>query len=280
MCGYKRKMRNIVTDHIKFKHLNMKIEYDCGKCDFITNNRDALWFHNRRNHAGKSKKNCELCEYSTSDLRNLSQHIQSVHEGIQFTCEDCGKTYLRLKALDHHKLVAHSDNPPTKPFQCTICCKSYYRRDELNDHVISSHGEKLFKCDLCLYSTSLEKRLKKHKISHEPRSVNCEDCEFKTSTKKNLMLHIDRHHNNITLSCKICSYKCKSKIDFQSHNKRKHDQTFKGYECDQCNYKAERKDYLNTHIRSLHDKVRFQCHLCEYQATRKQYLTSHLGKIH
>jgi len=38
--------------------------------------------------------------------------------------------------------------------------------------------------------------------------------------------------------------------------------------------------YLNCHISSVHDGVRFNCDLCEFITTRKTYLKSHMKSVH
>ena len=142
------------------------------------------------------------------------------------------------------------------------------------------HSGKRFNCDQCVYSCATAASLKNHTLTHNVPDIQCADCDYKTYKKGNLIKHIEMHHNEQIYFCEKCDYKCKLRANLKDHNKRKHDDTFQKFKCDYCAYTADRKDYVKTHIQSLHDKVRFQCDICEYQATRKQYLISHLEKKH
>ena len=50
--------------------------------------------------------------------------------------------------------------------------------------------------------------------------------------------------------------------------------------CKHCDYKATQKGHLLTHIRSIHECVKFPCEQCDYKATRKGNLLSHLKSTH
>ena len=42
--------------------------------------------------------------------------------------------------------------------------------------------------------------------------------------------------------------------------------------CDQCNYKTGRIDNLLTHVRAVHEAVKYLCDICGHQSTRPAYL--------
>ena len=255
--------------------MNVNIQYNCTKCEYKTNHIGKLKNHNKT-HEGR--KYCNLCDFSATTSSTLNIHIKNVHEEKKNSCENCGKVFTMMYQLNNLKLKVHSDTP--KSFFCKICDKSFHFRHDLNHHLKLSHNEKRFNCDHCKNTFATVSSLKNHTLTHNAPNIQCKDCDFKTHTKTKLNEHIERLHNEQTYFCDICDFKCKLRKQLKEHNTRKHDDTFQKFKCDYCTYTADRKDYLKTHIQSLHDKVRFQCDICDYQATRKQYLTSHLEKKH
>ena len=49
---------------------------------------------------------------------------------------------------------------------------------------------------------------------------------------------------------------------------------------DQCDYKATQKGHLLTHIKSIHEGVKFPCAQCDYKATTKGSLFRHMKSRH
>ena len=45
-------------------------------------------------------------------------------------------------------------------------------------------------------------------------------------------------------------------------------------------YKAIEKSSLKTHVKSIHDGVKYSCEYCDYKATRKDNLQEHVKSIH
>ena len=54
----------------------------------------------------------------------------------------------------------------------------------------------------------------------------------------------------------------------------------KVFPCDQCDYKASYSCNLNSHKRTVHEKLFFQCHLCAYKSSRKDRLNKHVLSKH
>ena len=223
----------------------------------------------------KLEYKCECCDFSALRESSILRHFKSVHEGIKYDCDECSKSVVYLK---EHKKRRHSKNP--KAISCNICDKSFHYDQNLKVHIKRNHDKKIFNCDQCNFSASLNSFLKQHLSIHGDPTIKCEDCEFKTKRKSDLNRHRKIQHSQIKLLCSKCSYICKTETALSDHNRKKHDETFQRFNCDQCTYSADRKDNLKKHIESLHDNVRFPCDICEYQATRKQNLASHLQKVH
>ena len=261
------------------KELDIKLEYKCELCDFSAFRKSSILRHFKSVHDGK-KYDCDECGKSVRYLkqhknRRHSKNQKSVHEGKKYDCDECGKS---VRYLKDHKNRRHSEN--TKTLNCKICDKSFHYKQNLKVHIKRNHDKKIFNCDQCNFSASLNSFLKQHLLIHGDPTIKCEDCEYKTTRKSCLNRHRKIQHNQEIFSCSKCSYVCKTGTALSDHNRKKHDETFQRLKCDQCTYSTDRKDSLQKHIEGLHDNVGFPCYICEYQATRKQYLANHLQRVH
>ena len=52
------------------------------------------------------------------------------------------------------------------------------------------------------------------------------------------------------------------------------------FDCVHCDYKAKKKDYLMSHIKTVHEKVKYNCDKCDKQFTQKCHLKSHFLVVH
>ena len=52
------------------------------------------------------------------------------------------------------------------------------------------------------------------------------------------------------------------------------------YECHQCEKAYIQKSHLNSHIRSVHDRVKYVCDQCEQRFARQDSLTKHIQSVH
>ena len=66
-------------------------------------------------------------------------------------------------------------------------------------------------CDICKYATSKVSQLKKHMITHKPKTVpqfeatKCSDCEKSFHTKKALTAHKHTHTKVNQVNCDLCN---------------------------------------------------------------------------
>ena len=122
----------------------------------------------------------------------LNQHVQTVHEGLRFTCHTCGKTFSRKTTLDNHMTLHTSErphkcphpscnqdfttkssltdhlnlHPDHKPFPCTICHKSFNRKSYLKSHMNLHAGIRPFKCNYCKKAYTYKNMLQRHIATH------------------------------------------------------------------------------------------------------------------
>ena len=81
-----------------------------------------------------------------------------------------------------------------------------------------------------------------------------------------------------THQCSHCEYKATLKHHLQTHIKSVH-QGIK-FQCPRCEHKATQKGDINRHVKSVHEDQKFSCPHCEYKATQKGNLKRHIKSIH
>ena len=60
-------------------------------------------------HQNIKKLKFDKCDWTTNSKTGLKQHIESIHEGIMYNCDQpgCAKSYNLEQNLDAHKWTSH-----------------------------------------------------------------------------------------------------------------------------------------------------------------------------
>lgn len=69
-----------------------------------------------------------------------------------------------------------------------------------------------------------------------------------------------------------------TKGHLQTHIKSVHEGL--KFQCPQCEHKATRERNLHMHIKSVHEGLKFQCPHCDHKATQNSSLKEHIKSIH
>ena len=163
---------------------------------------------------------CELCDYSSDYSSNVSKHKKAIHDKIRLQCEDCEYTTTNYGILKKHMAQVHDKEQPRKRkhvpasqflepppkvtrqyLKCDLCSFTTPLERRLTEHMDDAHPEQIeelafepiplpFKCNECEYAAAVESYLTNHrKMLHEIVKEKCDKCEFEGNVRAEMMTH-------------------------------------------------------------------------------------------
>ncbi|XP_055600853.1 zinc finger protein hangover isoform X2 [Uranotaenia lowii] len=225
---------------------------NCGLCDFVLTDIDALRQHMSEIH-GMDKKffYCNQCNAKFMNDKGLRVHLFRQH-GIRddIHANNLGISLLNPLTFIHQgALIADEtvgiDSAPAA-FECQVCHTVYMTNEDLNTHTQAVHSnlERLpetsapqiqlwFQCRYCSECFNTSKRLSMHMNTHEEYDQtdhSCKDCGGVYSTKKSLWVHRYKKHPKVPnpSSCELCSKTFFDKTELSYHSLHAHSETTVG----------------------------------------------------
>ena len=132
---------------------------------------------------------CKQCDYTTTVMESLTQHIKSKHQALSTVKYDNLKN---SKDLQQKKKISVTNDVSTiNDFQ-GLELGVYGEIDYLEQ--IQSYSGEMYSCDQCDFNTGTTKILYRHKrTKHEDGGVvyNCDKCDYSANCSYNL----DRYKN-------------------------------------------------------------------------------------
>ena len=210
------------------------------------------------------------CESNSKQIRDLKRHIESLHEGKRYQCDQC-------------------------EYRAT-------QQSNLNTHQESLHNGKRYLCENCGYKATHPSTLLRHiKLYHKGRIYSCGNCVFEATRMIDLKRHKEKHHKKINnkFYCCHCSLVFTRKSSLLRHTISKHDIKCKGqnletderqngkediYLCYYCDFESDKNSKVKHHMGKMHSEsynersengVLFPCDLCNYEATQSNHLKRH-----
>ena len=104
---------------------------------------------------------CCQCDYKSSTLTSLSQHIRSVHEGAKYVCDQCHNKTTCLSYLQLHKRSIHvielwvhsnhTDLTQKASYACYHCDYEAADKNDLQRHLRCKHEKGLAKTSMIAF---------------------------------------------------------------------------------------------------------------------------------
>lgn len=138
---------------------------------------------------------------------------------------------------------------------------------------IRSHNtvKKLYRCNLCKYTTEYSGALSRHKRIHSNKRFECPECNNKYLEKYELKSHMESAHST-QLLCDCCSKVFTSRQGLKQHQQR-HKNQFR-YSCSVCGKGFLNKSHFESHENNHRNFKPYSC-TCGRSYTYKQSYTVH-----
>lgn len=283
-CGFTTPLKSKLAQHWKKNHEVNNDEpaaFFCQKCEYSCSRQDNLKAHVKRMHSDVLV--CPQCPPDENDQRKafkspyeLKTHVNFVHNGIGFSCDQCEFRTAHEGKLQTHKQVVHEK----KTLSCDDCEYKTIKPELLKQHIKSRHSGIMFQCDECPYTTGSKSILKTHiRIQHKNIRYPCDECEYQAQTKNYLSKHkMAKHGVKIRYKCDQCEQKLTSQILLKKHKKLMHEGV--RYSCDQCDYSVGTENRLKEHKAVKHEGRKFSCEECDYTAATAIAVKQHKNEKH
>ena len=148
---------------------------------------------------------CDECNSEFSSFDNLKRHIESVHDGKRFKCEQsdyiaADKRYVQEHQDRKHPLLSYPGYKPDHMYKCDQCNKELRSKFSLRKHQYNVH-----------------KKVGIRNV-HEAVKYECDKCNSKFSSSGNLTRHKETVHDGIKrFECPQCVYVSAEKRLVEKH---------------------------------------------------------------
>ncbi|XP_055295739.1 zinc finger protein 62 homolog isoform X2 [Sitodiplosis mosellana] len=252
-----------------------------------------------------AKLECPICNRNFSNRKVLKRHLET-HQGKEYKCKLCDKSYARVHQYRWHRRIAHADIdviPGETVEQEELCIEDY--EDGMNASIPID-----WMCEYCNLDFEFEMWLAKHIMkehNEEKQEHPCNICEEKFRQPHDLLLHMRGHPESYQHKCSFDG--CGQGFAFKSSlglHMDKHARLNKPIErktqdhlanitkiqlnneekselaCTICNKKFSSRTCLLAHMQGVHTNKRMKCPIdgCDKIFKSNAGVMGHMQNIH
>lgn len=274
VCGKTFKSEHWLGKHIRRKHRKdcEDHSFHCSQCSKMFKTRDQLEYHSVR-HAEVKPFSCEVCGKSFMREKGLINH-KRIHEGTGFMCDVCGKSFVSPRVLEDHSSIHTGE----RPHVCDVCGKSFRLRANLRNHRQVHNARKAIQCPQCPKSFWDSRSYGRHMLMHSgERPWRCTVCGKGFVQEMTLKKHMNLHNGENRHQCNICLRSFVDKWGLIKHSTIHTGE--RPYECNVCHRRFRIKRSLEDHLKLHDESLRLACPLCPKTFVEKRHLEHHL-RVH
>jgi KRAB domain-containing zinc finger protein len=231
----------------------------------------------------KPKFKCKICQQNFTFESSRNRHMKMAHK--ELACNSCEESFTSFEEVKDHIVVHHKEEIDENLEQeisdkfiqkvtCKECNKFFMNSNCLNNHIQEVHTKTKFECEVCNKAFSFESSKNRHvKVAHEKNfDHRCEKCDREFGTKSELREHVFRYHTDYN-SKKIANPMKVSNIIITKDdiNRRK---------CNYCGKHFAKIQFLNLHIKAVHEKICFECEFCSKTFSFESSKIRHVRSVH
>ncbi|RVE74865.1 hypothetical protein OJAV_G00026740 [Oryzias javanicus] len=196
--------------------------YRCRLCRYSSCNKGYIKQH-LRVHKQRPPYQCPICEHRASNSKELESHMIHHCKSRTYQCKQCPDTFHYKSQLRSHEREHHSGDDVSALTAAAETASSVEDADRGTDE--EGNAQKVFKCDVCNYTSSTYVGVRNHRrIHNSDKPYRCCSCDFATTNMNSLKSHMRRHpqgHQAVQLleqyRCSLCGYVCSHPPSLKSH---------------------------------------------------------------
>lgn len=266
---------NNEADDVKSSHtLRRKDLQDVLPHCFNENSRERSGFAGEDVTAVRNIFTCQTCGKEFLRERCFDKHMQ-LHAGQTKTlvCDKCGQMLSSVAALKAHQ-KSHVDG---FPHMCEKCGKGYKFKRYFLIHAMKHKGTKPFLCDMCGRGFYVITNLKRHVLNWHTtvRPYVCSLCGKGFVTRPRLAKHRETHSGERPYSCETCGSSFSNAGNLGRHRALHTGE--KPYVCPVCMRGFAQKVTMQSHLSTHSDRrSALVCQVCGKSLSKRSNLTKHL----
>ncbi|XP_068628434.1 gastrula zinc finger protein XlCGF57.1-like [Battus philenor] len=218
-CSYATPHSQTLINHMRRHNGERPYQCDCGK-SFTQSSSLAA---HRKTHSTNTFYTCSICGKQFKHAFSLKRHLY-VHESGQFACNICKKLLKSKQSYQAH-IQRHYN---VFNYSCEDCGSTFVTCSELLNHRKKHIMNKNLECHLCGYKTRAKKSLVIHLKRHAgEKSYKCEICPYSFYTKGDLQRHRRVHTHDKPFTCPTCGQRFTQSPSMNKHMQNVHGIVFK-----------------------------------------------------
>ncbi|KAJ8343651.1 hypothetical protein SKAU_G00309800 [Synaphobranchus kaupii] len=199
--------------------------YRCRLCRYSSGNKGYIKQH-LRVHRQRQPYQCPICEHIAQDSKDLENHMINHCKTRTYHCKQCTETFYYKSQLRNHERDQHGLGDSTATLiPVTETTAAMEESEEKTADEDACSVQKIYKCDVCEYSSSTYVGVRNHRRVHNSdKPYRCCSCDFATTNMNSLKSHMRRHpqeHQAVQLleqyRCSMCGYVCSHPPSLKSH---------------------------------------------------------------
>ncbi|MEE6500555.1 hypothetical protein FKM82_003827 [Ascaphus truei] len=200
--------------------------YRCRLCHYTSGNKGYIKQH-LRVHRQRQPYQCPICEHIADNSTDLESHMINHCKTRMYQCKHCNESFYYKSQLRNHEREHHSlpgnYTLSTPSNEADVC--SVDREEKYLPHAGKLPIPKLYRCDVCSYTSSTYVGVRNHRrIHNSDKPYRCHVCLFATTNMSSFKCHMKRHPEEdqaVQLveqyKCSLCGYVCSHPPSLKSH---------------------------------------------------------------